>query len=362
MRGRHLLTRWRFWVKVLLSLCIAVGFGYWVQSQGIALLPTAEQLRIVGRNWWGPVGFLGFLAVVHVLRAYRWLYLLRPLSKEPMSVGMVLAIAFAGFMAIMVMPLRSGELARPYLISTRGQVSMSAAFGTIAVERVIDGLVLSGLLTLSLFLLTHGREAPDWASYAGVLTLGIFVAATVVLALLLWKGERALEMLVAAGSRIWPSAADKVGHVLKEFLTGLAALPDRRHLLPFVAMTLAYWGVNGVGMWYLARTCGLPIPLIGGFAIMTILGVGILIPTGPGHFGNFQAAVTAALGLLGLSASQFEGPGSAYVFILYLGIFGTTVGAGLVALLTDHVTLARVVAPTEVALSPSSSDEGRDAA
>ncbi len=340
------LTNWRFWIKVAASLVIAAVFGVWVHGQGVSLIPDASQMNVYVQNWWGPVGFLAFLLVVHTLRAYRWLYLLRPLIGHQIRLNTLFAIVFAGFMAIMVFPLRMGELARPYLISTRGQISMSAAFGTIAIERVLDGLILSGVLTVCLLAVPRGTETPLWVNTAGVLTLGIFVTALLVLILLLWRGATVIDVLEKLGRRVWPSFATKVAGVLREFLSGLSALPNRHHLLPFVLLSLAYWGINGVGMWFLAWSGGLPVTILSGFTIMSVLGVGILIPTGPGHFGNFQAAVTAALGLEGLDRAHLQGPGSAYVFVLYLGILGVTVGAGILSLLTQHISLSRILSPT----------------
>lgn len=345
MSSRHPLRDWSFWVKVLVSLSIAVGFGFWVHRKGIALLPSADQLSVLVRNWWAIPVFIIILCAVHCLRAYRWLYLLRPISTDPPKISTLFAVAFVGFMAIMLLPLRTGELARPYLISTRGNVKMSAAFGTIAIERVLDGLILSGLLTVCLLLLPLDHSSQHWARYVGVLTLAIFVAALGVLLLLLWKGEPVIELLERIGKRLLPTLADRVAGVLRTFLEGLSALPKHRHLGPFVLMSIAYWGINGIGMWFLANACGVDLTIIGGFTVMTMLAVGILLPTGPGHFGNFQFAVAEALGLQNLPQDQIQGPGSVFIFALYLGMLGLTLGAGAISLMTEHITLSRIIAP-----------------
>ena len=78
--SRPLLAQWQFWVKVVISLGIAVAFGWWVQSQGIDLVPSAAQLRLVLTSPWGVGVFVLSLLLVHFLRAYRWVYLLMPIS------------------------------------------------------------------------------------------------------------------------------------------------------------------------------------------------------------------------------------------------------------------------------------------
>ena len=341
--SRPLLAQWQFWVKVVISLGIAVAFGWWVQSQGIDLVPSAAQLRLVLTSPWGVGVFVLSLLLVHFLRAYRWVYLLRPLARDPIPVGAVLAVAFVGFLAIMLLPLRSGEFARPYLISTRGHVGMSAAFGTIAIERVIDGLVLSAALTVCLLVTPLQPDAPSWTRLVGVLTLGIFVAAAGVLVLLLWQGEPALVRLERLGNAVLPGLSRKVAGVLREFVGGLAALPSRGHLMPFVAMTVVYWAINGLGMWALAQGFGLSISLTGAFTVMSLLAVGILLPTGPGHFGNFQASVAAALAIQPLPPGQLESAGAAYIFTMYLIMLGITIVTGLGSMLTRHISLTPTV-------------------
>lgn len=349
MAARHPLADWRFWVKVAVSLAIAFVLGWLVQDSGIDLIPSTDELAVLLVCWWGFPAFILCQIVVHVLRAYRWVYLLRPLAVKPIGMAKIIAVAFFGFLAIMILPLRTGELARPYLISTRGEVGLSAGFGTIAIERVIDGLILSAILTVCLVMLPLGDDKVAWAWSIGGLTAAIFVGALVVLLFLLWKGEPTIAFIERVGARIWPRASRKVSGVLREFLFGLAALPDRKHLIPFVLMSLVYWGLNGVSMWFLARVCGLDLSLIGGFTVMTLLAVGILLPTGPGHFGNFQVSVATALTLENLPQGQLEGPGSVLIFALYAGMFGITIVAGLGALMTEHITLSRVMASSREA-------------
>jgi hypothetical protein len=49
-------------------------------------------------------------------------------------------ISTVGFMAILALPFRLGEFARPYYVVRQGQSRMSEVLGTVAVERIVDGL------------------------------------------------------------------------------------------------------------------------------------------------------------------------------------------------------------------------------
>ena len=94
------------------------------------------------------LAFVGLQVVVHVCRALRWNYLLAPLNVK-IPAGPLLAISSVGFMAILALPARLGEFVRPGLLRRRG-ISASAALGTVAVERIVDLLLISVLVFVGL--------------------------------------------------------------------------------------------------------------------------------------------------------------------------------------------------------------------
>jgi uncharacterized membrane protein YbhN (UPF0104 family) len=73
----------------------------------------------------------------------------------------------------------------------------------------------------------------------------------------------------------------------------LAALADRLFLL----VTLAYWAANALGMWVLARGCGLELGLAEAVAVLAVLNLTLLVPGPPAHVGTFQLGVLTGLAL-----------------------------------------------------------------
>jgi len=104
--------------------------------------------------------YLVILAVTHLFRAWRWEYLLRPLGVT-LPFGRLLLISSAGFMAILALPVRLGEFVRPYFVTRERRVRMSAALGTVAVERIIDGLLISILFFVSYLVSAGDRFTPE---------------------------------------------------------------------------------------------------------------------------------------------------------------------------------------------------------
>ena len=215
-------------LRLGLSLGVAAAFVWWLRNQGIEIVPSVHRFSAVA--WWTVGAYVLTLLVVHFLRAYRWIYLLRPIAGIP--VRRMLPVAFVGFLAILVMPLRTGELARPFLIKRHAGVSGSAALGTIAIERVVDGLLVSLWLTLCLFGIPADQSPYVWP--LRLLPLGLFLPALLFLLAFLRKSDffvRLAERLTRPLSRKPP---DPVVHVLGGFGQGLAVPPNRMALLRFL--------------------------------------------------------------------------------------------------------------------------------
>jgi glycosyltransferase 2 family protein len=315
----------RIGVRLLLSIGIAAALFYWLASQGFHIVPSLDAIRHVA----GPANMLAYaalFALFHVLRAWRWELLLRPFTEVRRAPMM--ETAFVGFLAIQMMPLRTGEVARPYLLDRYAGISKSALFGTIAIERVIDGLLVSLCLTVALMTVPLGKSPYVFA--LRVAPLAAFVAAL----LLLIAFHRAPARVGVLLGRIIGVFSKRLAEftvgVVARFHDGLAALPDQRSFWAFVFVTALYWGVNAVAFQVLATGCGLELSFAGSVAGMGVLAVGILLPTGPGYFGNFQISLLVALEMYLGKASRSE-EAAVFIFLLYVLQTGLTVLFGAVA-------------------------------
>src|SRR3990170_8389661 len=88
-----------------------------------------------------PVYFVGIW-----VRTVRWQYLLRPVAR--VKTQRLYPVVLIGLMANNLIPARAGELVRAYILGEREQVSKAASLGTIAVDRLFDGLTLIPMLVV----------------------------------------------------------------------------------------------------------------------------------------------------------------------------------------------------------------------
>lgn len=327
--------------KLAISIALGALFAWLAARGGVPLVPSSGALGRVA-PWAVPVYVLSLL-VVHWFRASRWRFLIAPIRRLPLRD--VILLNWIGFFAIFALPLRIGEVARPALTKLRHGIPVSVGFGTVAVERVLDGILTSACVAWALLVLprvsTQDVIATHLPTY-GYLALALFASAFVTLAVFLW--QRAFAVRVAertlglVSPRLARFAAEKVGNVAD----GLRSIGHARLAAGFVFESLLYWGANAVGVWLLARGCGLALGLGHAAAVMGVLAIGILLPTGPGLFGNFQLAVSAALRLY-LAEDIVGTEGATFIFLLYLCQSAVMVVAGVIPLYALGLRLGDLV-------------------
>ncbi len=354
----------RFGLRFLISVAIGGGLFY-LAFRGLNPGRLADAFAKADYFWILP--FLGTLAAVQLFRAWRWRFLLQPVSNKPPTLWRLLMISSVGFAAIILLPLRLGEFVRPYLIADPRNVSpqdatgtdgqrlrVSAALGTIAVERVVDGLLVSLFLFGSFLSLANRGHAPGWMMPTAYTALGVFGGATLFLVVGLWRPR------FAVGAALWmtlltPLARrfggrferyrSKLEDLLGGLISGFSALSNAGCLFRFVVTSLVYWVFNGLGFYVLARAFHLDLSLMSAYAICGMVAIGIILPAGPGLVGNFHEFGKFGL-QISLSAALIAGPGMAYITAVHGLQFIWYVGVGLVALRSGHVRFSAVLQAT----------------
>jgi len=333
-------------IKLGGSIITGVCLAWLLRAGGLPVVPRSEAFADVQ---WDSVGLFVLLWLfVLFVRSARWHFLIAPI--QPVPFRSVLTVSFIGLGALVLLPLRTGELVRPALIRTRGNMSGWAAAGTIAAERVIDGLFLSSLLFVALRFSTPIEPMPDHignlpvpvaavpsAAYAA---LAIFAAAFVTMGLFYWRRHFARSVTQRVIGLVSPVIAERVATLIEKVSDGLSFLPRVSYAGPFLVCTALYWLANCAGIYVLLHACGLEsASLAESMAVLGILALGILTPNAPGLFGTFQLSLYAGLAMF-FPAEQVVGPGAVFVFLLYVLQLGLTLMVAATALVLDSTTQA----------------------
>lgn len=319
----------KFFLKLCFSLalgagCVFVAFRHtdW-HAVGASVRALSGSTVLV---------FFALMAVAHVLRCWRWEYLLRPMGTS-VPFAKLVPISSVGFMAILALPVRLGEFVRPYLVSREGHTKMSGALGTVAVERIVDGLMISVLFFSSYVASSAGGSFSQELRWAAWLSVSGFAVLTLFLALALrWpQATIKLALRLTLLETLAPKAAAHIAERVAAIIDGFRVLSHGRYLLIFLVQSAFYWGATGTGMWVLARGMGLPLSIWASLTMMSFTGVVLTLPNSPGLVGQFHLAIRLGLSAY-LPAAVVNGQGAAYGILLHAFQTLWYVGMGLLCL------------------------------
>ena len=232
-------------------------------------------------------------AATYVLRALRWQYLLAPLGKTHFSNAFRSTVI--GFAATFLLPARAGEVIRPYLLARREGLPATAAFATIILERLLDLVAVLALFAVFVLTLEPETLITSEPSYLARVKLGGLIGGA--------AGAVALAVAFAAAGhperlgrwalrveRVLPEKlARAVARFVETFTQGLAVMRQPRRLLVSLALSIPLWLLIAAGVWLTSRAFHITFPFMGSFLMITILVVGVAMPT-PGAIGGFHTA------------------------------------------------------------------------
>jgi len=241
------------------------------------------------------------LAGFHI-RAFRWGVFLRPIAPG-LPFAPRLAATYIGFAANNVLPARVGEFARAFVLARLTGVAPAAAFATLVLERLLDGLVIVALLFAALA--TPGfPAAPNIARGALVAAL---IAGFATLSLLLAVARpSAAGAAVRYSSRLLPQRF-RLAFVdtIRSFATGLVILRDPRLAAYSLLLTVGQWTLLATSFLMAFRAFGIDsVPLAGAVFLQSLIALAVAVPSSPGFFGPFESGARLGLELWNIPANQ----------------------------------------------------------
>ena len=268
------------------------------------------------------------------LRAWRW-RLIFPAAGRP-NVGSCLTVLGIGNMANFLLPGRAGDLARCVLVGRAGSLTESSrTLATLAVEKVLDGLALVGMVLFSAWAL----HPPLWVLELLRVSILIFGGALVLLVALRYR-TRALIDFVRRAFRFvhLSSLEEKFDGLLTSFADGLSAVSSSGQMLTLLLMTAAIWSTEAGTIWGLARALGLAVSVKSAVVASAILGLGLMIPAAPGGLGTYELFGTEAFKLAGIAASS----ALALTVVIHAWVFVANIVAGMCLLAVKGISLAQL--------------------
>ena len=241
----------------------------------------SEAARTIGTS--NPLLVVCALAVYYAtfpLRAARWARLLREGGAD---VGWrdLLRILFLGWFVNSLVPAKLGDLYRSYLVKRRFGISLSRTVGVVVAERLLDLIVVFGLLVVGGYVAFGRTILPDlWIVYVTGAILGLLIAV-------------ALAAIYALGPRIarfFPGEVRRIGRLFREgVLHSFRALPFAGPL------TVIIWGAEAMRLMFVLWALGIDLPASGIVFVAVATSLLTTVPLTPAGFGFVEIAMVYVL-------------------------------------------------------------------
>lgn len=233
--------------------------------------------------------------ISHLLRAWRWIYLLKPLTDKKVSLFNSFCAVIYGYAVNIVVP-RGGEVARLISISKSEKLPWMGVLPTMFIDRLLDVAVLGSLLGMTLTqlpkqildsapLLIPGGIAITICSIAGLFALPFLSK------LIRWFAE-----LPAVKSKLSPKLAATFENLATQFGVGTKSLMDPKSYPAIAGLTVLIWLFYWLNFYAMVFAFNLEsrVSAMQCLVVFTIGSFGVLIPT-PGNVGSFHFLVSQAL-------------------------------------------------------------------
>jgi uncharacterized protein (TIRG00374 family) len=289
-------------IKYLLAFVITAGALY-LAFRGQDFDAIGNQLSHT--SIWALIVSALFQIAAHLVRGWRWQFLLRPV-KEKTNLWIAFKAVMAGYAMNNVIP-RSGEIIRPAMASVAEKMPFAGTLATIIVERIFDVIALGSLFVFSLFSYEQQFKSsfPDLAGAA--IPLLLIISAGLIVFVAIFISARVSNFFLGLIHKTFPAKiAAPLARAFETFTKGLHGL-QRNTAIPIIFGTVGVWGC------YLASTyfglyaipgAGIEeIGLKGAIVLLALAGIAITIPT-PGGTGTYHYFISQALILFfGINAS-----------------------------------------------------------
>ncbi len=214
------------------------------------------------------------------LRALRWA---RLLGQGGISLGWrdLIRILFLGWFVNCLLPAKLGDLYRSYLVKRRFGVSLSRTVGVVIAERLLDIIVVFGLLVVGGYVAFGRTILPDlWVVYVTGAALALLIA----------LGLFGLYAVGPHVARFFPREVRRIGRLFREgVLHSFRALPIAGPL------TLLIWGGEAARLSFVLWALGLELPASGIVFVAVATSLLTTVPLTPAGFGFVEIAMVYVL-------------------------------------------------------------------
>src|SRR5256885_9486586 len=287
------------WIR----LGVQTAFGLlllWLWLRTVSLPEIVAHARV--QSWWAVALMVALSLVTSLIRARRWLLLLRPLA--PVGIVRAFAMNAAGGLLNYVRPIRRGAAAGAWWLWRSHRIRAGSALPTIVIDKACAlAAVAVSLAALEVVALSGAVDAPRGLAGAAALAIALLAA---VLGTAL-AGPRIARSSLAR--RVIPARfATAIAGQAFAFRAGARGLWTPQLTARLAGLTVLALVIDAFNFTLLFVAVGISVPPLKAMAAYPALLLSFAVPAGPGYLGNLEVAGSLILGGgLGLAAGVAAG-------------------------------------------------------
>ena len=238
------------------------------------------------------------------IRGARWKYLL--CLNEKLSVKEAFLSFTAGNTLNSYLPARAGDFWRAYHVGNKISESKMKLFGSIILERIIDGI--SVLLILFFAVITYFNH-PDVLK-VGYISAFLFIGALVFFFIVVKTGKIDVifqKLKTFPVLNRFESAMDKMSLHMQSFMSGFEVMNNPRCFAFAFLMSITAWTLECVVTYILILGFGQYFGFSISFFVISFIALSTIIPSSSVFVGPYQFAYILALGIYHVNKSQALG-------------------------------------------------------
>lgn len=229
------------------------------------------------------------LTASYITRALLWRRIISTFKNVDFS--NVFSALMIGFFGNNILPGRAGEFMRAYILGSKEGMGKTFILGTIFIERLFDIFTLLLFLMLSTFLF----PMPEWAKHIALTTSVILLIALTIAYLILLKQNPLLDKFE---KKLFFLSNPKRQFVIKKldsFISGFRILKKPGPILSVFTLSLLTWLLAAISIFFVFRSMDIGVPSYGLLFVLSVINLGVIIPSSPGYIGTYQFLCVIAL-------------------------------------------------------------------
>ncbi len=249
------------------------------------------------------VTIVSIYAISMLIRAFRWANLLE--CNKKYNFFKLIYTWVIGNLMNAFLPARAGDILRAYEIGANSQESKMKIFGSVMLERILDGVSICTILYLCVLMYANLPWLKNMATFSMLIFGGCLLGFYLIVKLN--KVDDVCSIINNTSHKVSNKIVniiEKIGKQFKLFINGFEVLKSNYYSFMAIFLSFIIWLLECAMTYYVILAFGINCPISASLFVICFVALGTMIPSSSIFVGPYQYAFILALGLYHIDKSE----------------------------------------------------------